>query len=118
MKFDKNKPFQTRDGRPARLLGELVGGGNRPLVVAVDYSPAFGEALRRYTENGEFLESGLPARFDLINIPERVKVTRWYNVYPDRITTYASREMADRNATTDRIACVQHTLDIEVGQGL
>jgi hypothetical protein len=52
---------------------------------------------------------------DVENIPE--KITRWCNFYPSGSGgTHATREQADRSATSERIACVPVTF--EPGEGL
>ena len=49
------------------------------------------------------------------NVPE--KITRWCNFYPSGSGgTHATREQADRSATSERIACVPVTF--EPGEGL
>ena len=59
---------------------------------------------------------GKSAQFvDIENIPE--KITRWCNFYPSGSGgTHATREQADRSATSERIACVPVTF--EPGEGL
>ena len=52
---------------------------------------------------------------DVENVPE--KITRWVNFYPSGSGgTHATREQADRSATSERIACVPVTF--EPGEGL
>lgn len=86
------------------------------------------DVYMRETGNGHWIDSAATrsdgnfgeteCELDLINIPELVKVTRWYNIYLDLTTSYSSRELADKYATVDRVACIEHTFDVEVGQGL
>ena len=59
---------------------------------------------------------GKSAQFvDIENVPE--KFTQWCNFYPSGSGgTHATREQADRSATSERIACVPVTF--EPGEGL
>lgn len=40
----------------------------------------------------------------------------WLNLYRESLTRYDTREMADRRANGDRIACIE--IDVEEGEGL
>jgi hypothetical protein len=67
--FDHTKPFQTRDGRKARLLASNLK-GDGPLVVAI--TNGNDEWVQRYPITGRVAICGI----DLINIPERTSVFR------------------------------------------
>lgn len=73
MEFDPTKPVQTRDGRPARVLGtdlETVSG--ETIVAAI--KSFNGDAISTFFANGRLLSEG-EHRSDLVNIPE--KHVRW-----------------------------------------
>lgn len=125
--FDPTKPCTTRDGRKVRILATDRKGGVYPIVGLVLDSSL--EIIRVWAANGKYLGSGESA-LDLINTPEKVRVTGWMNVYREPATSFhgtgiwATRLAADRNAlealefSRHRIACVPVDMEVEVGQGL
>ena len=117
MAVDWDKPIQTKDGRPARLLG-MRNHPKFPRVIAV---PAYGgdgfERVDTCTEDGRICGVIGPHFSDIVNAPQRH--VRWVNMYADvsSITgLYTSREAADKGAFGQRIACLR--IEFEEGQGL
>lgn len=86
--FDPTKPVQTRDGRKARIIctdrkGEL------PIVALIGDDEA---RLMFYTSMGLFFENDV-SRNDLINIPEKRKMTVWVRAITDGTQSdYASSD--------------------------
>lgn len=65
--FDPSKPFTTRDGRPARLLGTLKTNSAFPIIAAV--TDSFGtECFHTYTADGFYWADRHHHDLDLINI--------------------------------------------------
>lgn len=105
MTFDPTKPVQTRDGREARIICTDAK-GDYPIIALVGPD----EILRFYDSGGK---SYYYSENDLINIPEKRVV--WFNVYNDKFG-HETKEDADTNCSSDRIACVR--VEYEVGEGL
>lgn len=98
--FDPTKPVQLEDGTPARIVCADRKGGC-PIVALI------GEQERVLT----FEYDGSSPYGTLVNVPE--KHVRWVNIYPSAQET---REGADAQAHTDRIACIR--VEFEEGEGL
>jgi hypothetical protein len=116
MTIDWSKPVQTRDGRKVRILCTDGPDTKYPVVGFAAES-----TLHQWAIDGRFLMHGEESRHDLINAPERIKRKVWVNVYPDVETpslTFVSKQVADRQAGPDRLACVSIEIDCEVGEGL
>jgi hypothetical protein len=113
--FDPTKPVRTSDGLPARVLcADLK--GKATIVAAVTQYEA--EIIQLHYPNGLFYGPD-PSR-DLINIPEKRRLTGWINVYPTN-NTHQSKAMADGNAGDSRIACLdlsKYNIEFEEGEGL
>ena len=90
---------------------------NRSIVAIVDYLH-IGESVVTYWENGAFVHDGRAHHTDLINIPIKYTVTRWFNMYPDGLSMYRAKKEADEVAMTTRIACIEHTFEFEEGEGI
>jgi hypothetical protein len=102
MTFDPNKPVQTRDGRPARIVCTDKK-SEHPIVALIIEKDGF-EAVRSYLENGSYDGVTKDGRLDLINVPE--KIVRYLNAYPSGESySYKSRKEADVGATSFRMAC-------------
>ena len=107
MTVDWTKPIQTRDGRPARLLGVLKGRPFTSHVVALpEESDTSRECLMIRNSDGS-ASMGCTHPLDIINVPpEPRKFVRWCNVYPqDVITMYYDRVRADSAALGSRTGC-------------
>lgn len=106
MTFDLKKAMenggrcQTRDGHPVRIICADRSSCRYPVVVLIDEL-----TIETYTANGRFREE-TPSDLDLVNIS--TKREGWANLYPDG-TGYvaATRELADKNAASHRVACVR-----------
>lgn len=108
--------YQTRDGRPVRVLCvDAYDTVRRAIVLVRDLSV---EVPYRYTIDGRCIGYTWDDSLALIPVPKRHKRTVWVNVYPDDGPGYSSKERADYNAGSDRIACLKLDLDFAEGEGL
>lgn len=109
--IDWTKPLQTMDGRPARLLGKLET-DTFPMVVAIKRADGR-EFEACYTEDGFYYLGKVTDTCDLRNVPTKKSRRVWINVYPEWQAAYQSKEEADRNAHSDRLACIETVLEWE-----
>lgn len=65
---------------------------------------------------------GVKNDLDLVNVPAKVHITGYINIYPDgsQSRIHLTRESADSAAanTGNRIACIDITRDVTEGEGL
>lgn len=68
MSIDWTKPIQTRDGRPARLLGHID--AQQPVVVAY-VNDKEGETVEAFHTDGRYYlyEVDGESKFDIVNVP-------------------------------------------------
>lgn len=111
--FDPTKPVQTREGCPARIICTDADSINFPIVALYCRMETKGEKVSLFTSEGRYYDSGI-SNYDLVNMP--VKHKQWLNIYNLRIIPHATREIADINAMSDRIACIE--IEFTEGQGL
>lgn len=123
-KFDPTKPCQTRDGRKVRILctdakrwhdGESI-------VALVDSDTESGtQSVMTYMSDGRYY-SKFESPYDLINIPEKRKLTGWLNMYESGYGgVHKTRSEADKWYEERRIACLdlsKYNIEFEVGEGL
>ena len=106
MSVDWTKPIQTRDGKPARLLGVLRGlehlGEVCAHVVAVQNN---GEYMTSRYATGSLIRLSEQAG-DIINVPPPPrKFVRWVNLYEDDTTFFHDTRKAANIAGAGRIGC-------------
>ena len=104
MAVDWTKPIQTRDGRPARLLGVLKGIRVGHVVAYEKDTSEF--VLFRQSDGHSMFDVDSPS--DIINVPpEPKRFVRWVNVYSnqDLITVHYDRVRADSSALGSRSGC-------------
>lgn len=127
--FDINKPYQQRNGLPARIVGTMKGG-----KLSVIYTLADGtEDCDSSGQDGRFFQkephATLPdtdyqveSQYDLVNVPVKRKVECWINVYKNGINLrFDTREEADENVDgfeNFRIACLHINQEFTEGEGL
>lgn len=106
--------YQTRDGRPVRVLC-VDALGMFPVITLDNHGN-----IIRYRENGRFGLGDGDDEGDIIPVPKRHKRTVWVNVYPDPIDddAHPNRDLANHCADTGRIACLKLDLDFAEGEGL
>jgi hypothetical protein len=78
------------------------------------------ECPETWTIDGVHFANGVTSNLDIINTPDPpVTVTRWANVYEDRISSlFKTRGDCDAAAAGGRIACVPVTITYRPGEGL
>lgn len=119
MKFDPTKPFQTRDGRKARLLCTdakgRIGSEAQPIVALIT-RPDGTEFAGQYTIDGHFYTDSQLSSSDLVNIP--VEHEGWVNVYSGGAfgVIHETKEQADKKSDRHRIACIH--IKFKEGEGL
>ena len=104
----QNKKYTTLDGNPVRIL----------CVDAKDNQPIIGltmrgekEVIDNWSLNGKYLLSEVACNSDLINA--KTKREGWVNVYDTYGNhtnvggAFPTKEIADREASDGRIACVR-----------
>ncbi len=111
------REYQTRDGRPVRVL-------------CVDYDHPLGFPVVALTKNrksemlGVYRADGTrdEESADLIPVPRKFSFKGWVNIcrFEKAITlsTFTSRHGADRYATENRIACIEVEISGKEGDGL
>ena len=122
-----HEPVQTRDGRTVTQVTMFVSpASDEPVgrypIAAVIVGPAGIPLLERFTVHGshthridrEDRELLGHAPSDLFMAP--VTKTLWLNIYPDVVNRHSTRNGADANALSSRIACIE--LTYEEGDGL
>lgn len=118
--LDYTKPVRTRDGRPARVICTDRALNDRPVIALVKMEDGH-EGVCAYTREGRYTKTFLDP-LDLVNVPEKVRVRYWLNVYPPDTPNYLgfheSRDAADGLAAPGRIACIEIDREVEVGEGL
>jgi hypothetical protein len=115
MMIDKNRTYRTRDGREVRIYA-MDGGGYWPIHGAMQLSCS-GWAPASWDNHGNAYNSF--HRDGLIEVRPRHKRTVWVNIYgPESFTSHISREQAEDEQDTNRIACIKVDLDFEEGEGL
>lgn len=106
--------FQTRDGRPARVLCIDLKSQGAPVLAAVKFNDGR-EEVYSYAEDGTwYVGSGT---HDLI--PRPVRRRKWINIYKNQehySTLFDSKEDADGRNGMDRIACIE--IEFTEGEGL
>ena len=118
--LDLTKKLQTRDGREVRIYA-TDGGGQYPIHGAVLEDGVW--EPETWTIDGVHCV-GMQCKLacDLINVPVKHTRTIFVNVYPNLQgmpgVVHESRERADRDASSDRIACVPVTIEFTEGEGL
>lgn len=106
--IDVTKNYKTKNDREVRIYS-VSGGGEYPVHGSVKLKSDHWLCMD-WTDRGSLLE-GTTSASDLVE----VKPIRWINVYSDNSTVcHATRERADLNEYSNRIACVE----VKEGDGL
>lgn len=81
--FDPDKPVQSRSGMKAKILMKDGNFSNGESILAVFTTPS-GKQLSRYLyKDGNYYSNGNPCDMDLINIPEKHTIERYFYIYND-----------------------------------
>lgn len=104
--LDLTKPVQTRDGRAARILCADAK-GDRPIVALISVNEA--ELVRCFCPDGLASDQGGQCAGDLINVPPKVTIERWHNVYATGMFGggHTTPESARRNADPSVLGTVK-----------
>jgi hypothetical protein len=115
--ISKDKQYRTRDGREVRIYA-TDGVGDQSVHGAVFDGSTW--LIYAWYDDGQYARSDKCGRHDLIEVKPRIKRTVWLNVYEHNIycEDYKTKEKADDNAMSKRLACVKVEIDVEEGEGL
>lgn len=125
MSFDPTKPVRTKAGTEAHIVFDHRSTGRVkvpfPLVVEIKDSNG-GWFISNFSEEGKYT-SGQLHYYDLENIPEKVKLTGWMNIYENGpgANIYHDKEGVDLRRDTGCIACLnlsKYNIEFEKGEGL
>lgn len=113
------KEYRTRDGREVRIYA-TDGVGIWPVAGASLEDNGWVNQL--WSSGGSFTGGKFLHRTDLIEVKPRIQRTFWVNVYPQhpdmRMIMHQTKQIADRRAFPERIACVEVKIDVPQGEGL
>ena len=113
--IDKNKQYRTRQGQEVRIYA-VDGDEEMPIHGAI--LTKHGWKVNSWARDGKWCPN-MSDGVDLIEGKPRIKSEVWVNVYPGGIVNVRyTRADANDDATSDRIACVKLTIDVEEGEGL
>jgi hypothetical protein len=120
--IELGKKYRTRDGCEVRIYA-VDGGGRFPVHGATKQNDGTWrqeEWTLTGSYNGEKDGHAIPHDLDLIEVKPRIQREVWVNVYPNGVDDelWFTKEVADQQALTGRIACVKLTIDCEEGEGL
>jgi hypothetical protein len=116
MMIELGKQYKTRDGREVRIYA--VDGRKDEEV--------HGAFLRKgewtpcsWNKRGLWCDGGIDTH-DLIEVKPRIKREVWVNMYHNGVDDelWFTKEVADQQALSSRIACVKLVIDCEEGEGL
>ena len=115
-KFDPNKPVQFRHAPEKVRILETDLKSELPIVISITNKSGTETVGLRRADGRIHLKAESP--YDLVNVPE--KREGWANIYnlaqQSYSVLYPTREEADRNAVSVRIACVR--IEYTDGEGL
>jgi len=114
--LDLTRPVQTRAGKKARIIcTDRVTTGVCSIVELISCGD-YGEYTEVYSPDGRARTDKADSPQDLINIPEKRKMTAWVNVnrpgFKDYV--YESKAAADCNGQHHRIKCIPVEIEYEV----
>lgn len=121
--FDPTKPCRTRDGRPAKVL-YTQSRCAQPIVAEYQENGGYWD-VGNFNADGTFYHDGAQGDNDLINIPEKRKLTGWLNVYDcfGYGMRYETKQECDDNVNNSRtrLACIdlsKYNIEFTEGDGL
>lgn len=109
--FDPTKPVKTVGGSTARIICSDRK-GDFPIIALIEE-----KFIHSYKLNGRHCDEP-GCENDLVNIPQKIKVSGFLNVYPEGVVFNPTRKEADENALSCRVACIPLELEYKEGQGL
>lgn len=116
MKVEMGKQYRTRDGLEVRIYAV---DGDKEMPVHGAVLTKHGWKVNSWALDGRWCPNMTDAR-DLVEVRPRIKREMWVNVYPNGVDDelWCTKEVADQQALTSRIACVRVEIDVEEGHGL
>jgi len=116
MPFDPKEPVQFRYAPEQVRVVATDLKDDRPIVIAVTIA---GKETIGYRHADGRVISDRESPYDLVNVPKKHEV--WINFYQHDANTFAicaypSQELANKNASRDRTACVR--VEFTEGEGL
>ena len=120
MMVDKDKQYRTKTGFAVRIYA-TDGGGTYSVHGAILKNGEWG--FFRWNKYGVDIY-GSHDGDNLVEVKPRIKRTMWVNVYPESVSlkimsvSWPSKERADNQAMSNRIACAKVEIDCEEGEGL
>lgn len=119
MSIDWSRPVRTRDGREVRIYDANVG-QEFNIHGAINLGGSSGWEVRQWLNDGRIVgRLDLPS--DLVNVPRRVKVDCWLNVFDNGVFCgpWTTKREADMGLGAEfRIACIHVEREVEEGEGL
>ena len=116
MQIDKDKTYQTRNGREVRIY-EVHSEGDYPVHGAFKTADGLWQATC-WPSTGVYV-SGRPLDYDLVLVPKRHTREVWINMYSNgRVSSHLSAEYACSTRLPNCIACKHLTFDFIEGEGL
>lgn len=113
-----DKEYRTRDGREVRVLCVDRKEDDGYSVVALIVLRSGRESIEIFDLDGMYVR-GRESVNDLIEVKPRIVREVLLNVHANgSVTAHSTKDIADRYATIDRIACVKVSIDCEHGEGL
>jgi len=119
MEFDfKNKTYALRNGFEYRNYCEDAG-GKYPIQGAYKNRDGIWVQIAHQTNGQSYQFLPNPEEHDLIESNKPQTVTFWVNYYPGPVfISFATKELADKNAVDSRIVCLEITRTFIAGEGL
>lgn len=126
--IDPTKRYQTRVGEPVRILC-VDAPGDYPVIGYIDEGDG-DAAPENWTASGRYYRDiGAPHNcaemnhLDLVEVPEKRRLTGWLNVYRIDAATYcthwSTKALADSVHSCRRVACIDLSrIEYTVGEGL
>ena len=118
--FDPTKPVQTSDGRKVEILARNLRLQQGCTIAALITEPNGQQWIGSFLGDGKYHPSGQLSNYDLVNIPQKRRLTGWLNVYSTH-NMHDSKAQADEWASDSRIACLdlsKYNIEFEDGEGL
>ena len=114
--IDPNKTYKTKSGCEWRWYGE---NGKGQIHGAFKTSDGIWNIGIWKKDGKSFGCKDSP--LDIVEVKPRIKRTYWLNIYENSsydIFSVETRELVDKWAHSNRLACVKVEIDCEVGEGL
>ena len=117
--ISKDKQYRTRDKREVRIYA-TDGASSGPIHGAIKVGD--GWEVETWGNDGRWRSQldDEDSPFDLIEVKPRIKRTYWLNLYSTNLQTaiWETKNLANKMADNNRIACVKVEIDCEEGEGL